>query len=92
KERVDRAIREMNIEELRDKKVHELSEGQKKKVAIAGVLAMEPEILVLDEPTSGLDPESSEDLYLERMCEIKGGAPPRNVEELLKVIKDSLWR
>ncbi len=62
KNRVKRALNELNIEELSDRKAHELSEGEKKKVAIAGVLAMEPEILVLDEPTSGLDPQSSEDL------------------------------
>lgn len=62
KDRVNRALNEINIEELRDRKTHELSEGEKKKVAIAGVLAMKPDILVLDEPTSGLDPMSSEDL------------------------------
>jgi len=62
KKRVNRALSEINIEELRDRRAHELSEGEKKKVAIAGVLAMEPEILVLDEPMSGLDPQSSEDV------------------------------
>lgn len=68
--RVNRALNEVNIEELRYRKTHELSEGEKKKVAIAGVLAMESEILVLDEPISGLDPESASDLLntIDSLC------------------------
>ncbi len=60
--RVKEALSQMGIEELQDSSPYELSLGQKKKVAIAGVLAMKPEILVLDEPFTGLDPSSREGL------------------------------
>jgi len=52
----------LGIHNLRDRNVDNLSGGQKKTVAIAGVLAMEPDIIILDEPTSGLDPESAAEI------------------------------
>lgn len=52
---IDRAIKLMNVEEFLEKPVHFLSYGQKKRVALAGVLAMDPEVIVLDEPTAGFD-------------------------------------
>ncbi len=54
--RVNTAMERTGITHLKDKPTHCLSFGQKKRAAIAGVLAMEPEVLVLDEPTAGLDP------------------------------------
>ena len=54
--RVNTAMERTGISHLKDKPTHCLSFGQKKRAAIAGVLAMEPEVLVLDEPTAGLDP------------------------------------
>jgi cobalt/nickel transport system ATP-binding protein len=55
-ERVSEALEALRVSHLADRPTHALSFGQKKRVAIAGVLAMRPEILVLDEPTAGLDP------------------------------------
>ncbi len=54
--KVDTAMERTGISHLKDKPTHCLSFGQKKRAAMAGVLAMEPEVLVLDEPTAGLDP------------------------------------
>ena len=55
--RVDEALRLLGIEDLRERVPHHLSGGEKKRVAIAGIIAMEPQVLVLDEPTAGLDPQ-----------------------------------
>lgn len=60
--RVDETLRLLSIEHLRDRAPHNLSGGEKKRVAIAGILAMEPQIIILDEPTAGLDPGGVRDL------------------------------
>ena len=62
--RVHEALRIVGIEDLAERVPHHLSGGEKKRVAIAGVIAMEPEVLVLDEPTAGLDPQGVQDLIV----------------------------
>jgi len=57
--RIERVGRELGILDLFNKPTHFLSVGQKKLVALAGVLVMEPEILICDEPTAGLDPANA---------------------------------
>ncbi|MBE5817421.1 MAG: energy-coupling factor transporter ATPase [Clostridiales bacterium] len=63
--RVKNAIEDMGLdyEEIKDMSPFELSGGQKRRVAIAGVLAMKPQIIVFDEPTAGLDPKGRELLF-----------------------------
>ena len=55
--RVSEALELVGMEKFGDKTPHHLSGGQQKRVAIAGIIAMRPEIMILDEPTAGLDPE-----------------------------------
>ena len=62
RQRVEKVIQATGIQDIRDKPTHFLSFGQKKRVAIAGVLAMNPEILILDEPTAGLDPKGRDEI------------------------------
>ena len=60
--RVDEALKNVEMYEFRDKAVHFLSYGQKKRVSIADILVMNPEIIVFDEPTSSLDPKHSKQI------------------------------
>lgn len=71
--RVDRALARAGIAHLRRRSVHEISAGQQQRVALAAILALEPEVLLLDEPTSQLDPRSAHAL-LDQLHRLKEDA------------------
>ncbi|NWQ43363.1 ATP-binding cassette domain-containing protein [Bacillus sp. EB106-08-02-XG196] len=81
-EEVERRVKEVitltETEPLKDKPPHFLSIGQKKRVAIAGIVAIDPELMVLDEPTAGLDP-----YYSKRMLDLLEKIHHRNRTILL---------
>jgi len=60
--RVGATLEEFSIAHLKDRPPHRLSGGEKKRVALASVLILNPEVLLLDEPTAGLDPQSASEL------------------------------
>ncbi len=72
--RVDEALKQVGMYELRQHAPHLLSGGQKQRVAIAGVIAMQPRIVVLDEPTAMLDPQGCKEVVstVSRLCREQG--------------------
>ena len=74
RKRVDDALRQVGMYELRKHAPHLLSGGQKQRVAIAGVIAMQPKIIVLDEPTAMLDPQGRTEVVstVSKLCREKG--------------------
>ncbi len=62
RQRVDNALKSVDMYDYAKKSLHHLSGGQKQRVAIAGIIAMEPECIVLDEPTAMLDPKGRKEI------------------------------
>ena len=89
-ERVQSAARRMGIAHLLGQDIHSLSEGQKQKVGLAGILALGPKALILDEPTANLDPEATASLAL-LLGELKAaGAAILVVDHRLYWLKDQV--
>ena len=82
----------LDYEEYREKSPFELSGGQKRRVAIAGVIAMDPEVLILDEPTAGLDPGGREEIFelikkLHRERNITVILSSHSMDDMAKLVK-----
>jgi energy-coupling factor transport system ATP-binding protein len=80
----------LDYETYKDKSPFEISGGQKRRVAIAGVVAMEPKVLILDEPTAGLDPKGRDDILyqikeLHRRLKITVILVSHSMEDVAKV-------
>ena len=61
--KVEKILKMLEIEKLHDRNPYDLSGGQKQRMALASIIAMNPDILVIDEPTSQLDPKGTEDIF-----------------------------
>jgi energy-coupling factor transport system ATP-binding protein len=88
RERVSRAIRAVGLEGYEHREPHTLSGGEKQRVALAGLLAVEPEILVLDEPTSMLDAEGRGEV-LERLEALRSEKTVLHVTHHLEELVDA---
>ena len=91
--RIDRALELVRMGEFRKAQISELSGGQKQKIAIACVLAMDPAVLLLDEPTANLDGSSRRDIFslLNRLCREHGKTillVEHNLDGILEYVDD----
>jgi energy-coupling factor transport system ATP-binding protein len=92
RKRADSALERLGIKHLADRETHFLSGGEKQKVAMAGVLAMEPDLLLLDEPLASLDPASAREALAIIRQLVDGGLSvlvvEHRVEDVLRIEPD----
>ncbi len=93
-ERVEAALRALRIEKLAERAPHQLSGGEKKRVALASVLSLRPEVWLLDEPTAGLDPRSAAwllEFVMEQAAEGKTVALATHDLALVEAVADRVY-
>ena len=86
KNRVEEVLELLEIKDLKHKNPYELSGGQCQKVALASIIAMNPEVLIIDEPTSQLDPKGTEDIFKIISVMVEQGKTIILVEHKLELI------
>ncbi|WP_376795445.1 ABC transporter ATP-binding protein [Thermogemmatispora sp.] len=91
--RISESLRLVGLTELRYRRVEQLSGGEKQRVALAALLALEPEILVFDEPTANLDPQGTQEVFaLLRRCKEAGRYTIVLIEHRLDELMDLVER
>ena len=88
KNRIERVLKQLDIWQYRDRNPFDLSGGQMQRVAIAGILVMQPDVMILDEPTSQLDPQGTEEVFRVVDALTKTGITIIMIEQKLEKMAD----
>ena len=94
KQKMDEIVEDLGIADLLERSPHQLSVGEKRKVAIASTLIIEPDIIILDEPTAGLDPQTSRkiiDLFIQQNLDGKTVITSTHDLHIVEEISDMVY-